>query len=252
MKILFIGNSFSEDSNVYLYKLAESVGADFEALDLVIGGCSFERHARCAEGNLRDYMIQYNGEFYYEEKYRATLEEGLKYRDWDYISIQQVSGCSGRYDTFHPYIDTLLAKIKERCPNAKIVMHKTWAYEYGAQHGEFHYYDHDPKTMHRMICQTYDKISREIGAYGVCPTGDVIEALRSTPEFNINEGGISLHRDGSHMSMSYGRFAAACTWFSFLGLGDLDESTLMPEGDNIDPEKIALIKKTVKEIVGSK
>ena len=40
MKILFIGNSFSEDANVYLYRLAKSVGADFEALSLVIGGCS--------------------------------------------------------------------------------------------------------------------------------------------------------------------------------------------------------------------
>lgn len=249
MKILFIGNSFSEDANYYLYRLAQSVGADFEALNLIIGGCSFERHAECVEGNLRDYLIQYNGIDYHEEENHATIEDGLKYRDWDFISIQQVSGSSGRYETYHPYIDTLLAKIKELCPKAKILMHKTWAYEHGANHSEFHHYGNDPKIMHVRICETYDRVSREIGAYGVCPSGDVIEALRSMPEFNINEGGISLHRDGFHLSMSYGRFAAACTWFEFLGIGDLDKSTLMPEGEDIDPSLVALIKKTVKETV---
>ncbi len=69
--------------------------------------------------------------------------------------------------------------------------------------------------------------------------------------FSLVIGGCSGRYDTFHLSLDYGRFAAACTRFRFLGLGDLDESTLLPDGENIGTEKVALIKRTVNAKVVS-
>lgn len=44
--VLSIGNSFSQDAQRYLHDLAESKGVDLETVNLMIGGCSLERHFR--------------------------------------------------------------------------------------------------------------------------------------------------------------------------------------------------------------
>ena len=44
MKILSIGNSFSEDAQRYLHQIANANGDDIFCANLYIGGCSLERH----------------------------------------------------------------------------------------------------------------------------------------------------------------------------------------------------------------
>ena len=47
----------------------------------------------------------------------------------------------------------------------------------------------------------------------VIPSGKIIQILRDeVPEFNYKNGGMSLCRDGFHLSLDYGRFAAAAIW----------------------------------------
>ena len=249
MKILFIGNSFSQDANKHLYSLCESAGVDAEFLNMIIGGCSFEMHAECIEKNLTKYMIQYNG-FDYYESLLSVLDHGLKYRDWDYVSIQQVSGDSGLYDTFHPYVDTLLEKIHKECPRAKILLHRTWAYEHGADHVAFSRYGCSPTRMSQMIGEAYERLKVDINAEAIIPVGDVIELLRALPEFDVRRGGVSLHRDGFHLGFGYGRYAAAAVWYQALGLGDIAKNDFFPdvEGEG-DPELYKLIRRTVAEHV---
>ena len=45
MKILAIGNSFSQDATKYLQSVAKSAGEDLFVRNIYIGGCSLERHA---------------------------------------------------------------------------------------------------------------------------------------------------------------------------------------------------------------
>ena len=49
MKILAIGNSFSEDASAYIHQMAESAGYDVQIVNLYIGGCPLERHCRLKE-----------------------------------------------------------------------------------------------------------------------------------------------------------------------------------------------------------
>ena len=50
------------------------------------------------------------------------------------------------------------------------------------------------------------------------------------PEFSPAAGGVSLYRDGFHLSFPYGRFAAACVWLRRLCLTELSRVTFVPEG----------------------
>jgi hypothetical protein len=57
---------------------------------------------------------------------------------------------------------------------------------------------------------------RLIGAT-VLPSGPVVQYLReNTAEFDYKNGGLSLNRDGFHLSWDYGRYAAAATWYRVL------------------------------------
>ena len=44
MKVLAIGNSFSEDATRYLHDIAKADGVALEVANLYIGGCPLDRH----------------------------------------------------------------------------------------------------------------------------------------------------------------------------------------------------------------
>ncbi len=249
MKLLFIGNSFSQDAGAHLYSLCRVGGANAEILNFWIPGCSFKTHAECVEGNLARYQIQHNGKEYDETPFSA-LNHGLEYRDWDYISIQQVSGESGVYETYHPYCDVLVNRIREKCPNAKILLHRTWAYEHGADHFAFPTYGCDTAKMAEKIGAAYTQLKEDINAEAIIPVGEVIEILRAMPEFDIRQGGRSLHRDGYHLSWGYGRYAAAAVWYQALGLGDISKNDFFPDTHGENDERLyRIIRDTVARVV---
>ena len=44
MKVLAIGNSFSNDAMRYLHEIAKADGVDMKTVNLFIGGCPLSRH----------------------------------------------------------------------------------------------------------------------------------------------------------------------------------------------------------------
>ncbi len=249
MKILCFGNSFSVDANTYFYDIATAGGADIEVLNLNIASCSFEMHARAAVENFREYEVQYNGRVI--ENTLATAEEGLKLKNWDIVTVQQLSEHAGLYDTYFPHINIFLDKIRTLCPSARIILHQPWAYEKDFHKPYFAIYDRDQIKMHKAVHNTCRRVLETASLDSLIPTGDVIARLREYDCFDIDKGGLSIARDGIHLSLTYGRYAAAATWYMALGLGDIAENSFIPpcfDGEEIDMKKIALIKKSVKEI----
>ena len=55
MKILSIGNSFSQDAHRWLHSLAAAGNDNIDTYNLYIGGCTLERHWECIQNNLNDY-----------------------------------------------------------------------------------------------------------------------------------------------------------------------------------------------------
>jgi hypothetical protein len=129
MKILTIGNSFSDDATRYMYQIARSERVHFEVANVSIGGCSLERHYRNMLDDKKDYRLVFNGVY---TGFYTTLREALLSREWDVVTIQQVSHLSFNQDTYYPYITALVEYIRECQPKAKLLLQETWAYEEGS------------------------------------------------------------------------------------------------------------------------
>ena len=61
LKILTIGNSFSDDTMQYVYQIAKDVGyKEVKLGNLFIGGCSLDKHATNAKENKASYEYRIN------------------------------------------------------------------------------------------------------------------------------------------------------------------------------------------------
>ncbi len=223
MKILSIGNSFSEDAQSYLKKIADSVGAPLKAVNLFIGGCSLSIHADCIRNNSKSYMYELNGE---RIGRAVSVEDVINEEDWDIITVQQASQDSGKYETYY-YGLYLLGYIKAKCANSKVFFHETWAYESDSE-ARLVNYGKSQEQMYNSIKLAANHFCQENGL-PVIPVGEVIAEIRKQPLFDYPNGGQSLCRDGSHLHLIYGRYAAGATWFETLLGGDILKSDYIPK-----------------------
>ena len=212
MKILSIGNSFSQDAHKYLHALSVADGHPLETVNLYIGGCSLERHYKNMLSDAKEYSMEVNGA---PIGRTVSLSEALSESEYDVITLQQVSGLSGRPQSYFPYLTALADYVREKNPGAELYLHRTWSYEKDFARETFAAYNSDQNEMYRRLVDATLMASEVIGAR-LIPTGDAIQKLRTVPEFDYGNGGISLCRDGFHLSLDYGRFAAAVTWYHTL------------------------------------
>ena len=209
VKILAVGNSFSQDATALLQLL----NPDLYVRNLYIGGCSLERHCNELAADNAAYSYEENGAD--STGHLVTLKEALCKEKWDYITVQQVSGYSGKIQSFYPYLTTLINYLRQ-FSDAEIVLHETWAYDTGSTHPQFADYNCNTAEMWAAIEKTYDEVARRENMR-VIHTGAFIAALRKSPVFDTAKGGLSLTRDGFHLSLNYGRYAAALVWNGFFG-----------------------------------
>ena len=121
MKILSIGNSFSQDAQRYLHRLAKQEGVEIKTVNLYIGGCQLRRHYL----NMLDDQVAYDFEFNGERTgIMVSIRQAFVSDDWDFITLQQASPISGRYETYSPYIEELAAYVRKYCPHTKILIHQ--------------------------------------------------------------------------------------------------------------------------------
>lgn len=210
MKILSIGNSFSEDAQRWLHQLAVQNGVQIDCANLYIGGCSLETHHINIKENNAFYDYQINGN---PAEEKISIADALSRDIWDIVTVQQVSNLSGMPESYEPYLADLIGTVKSALPDAEIMLHETWAYEIDTEHPGFANYNCNQAEMHRRIRATVTGFAEKYGLR-IIPTGDFIQGLRdSTKEFDYINGGASLCRDGYHLTYDIGRFAASALWF---------------------------------------
>ncbi|MBR2043773.1 MAG: DUF4886 domain-containing protein [Clostridia bacterium] len=238
IKVLSIGNSFSEDAQYYLHDLSMHGEEEIYCVNLFIGGCSLETHCMNIRENKKAYRYELNGK--HTDRTRA-IEEVLMEEEWDYVTLQQASWLSGKEETYIPYFDELYNFVRART-KATIIMHETWAYEIS---------ENNPKEKrdesYNRISATYKKFASEYNMK-LIPVGDVLQTLRGTDEFDYAAGQPSLNRDGAHLGMDYGRYAAALTWYKVLTGNSVKDIGFLPYEFKITNDSLAKIKK-IKEVV---
>ena len=130
-KVLMIGNSFSISCLRFLPQVAADRGVDLDLASLYIGGCSLKRHwenvLKDGDEDFKPYSFGRNrfGKF---SKTNMNVCDALRLAKWDVVTIQQASHESWKPETYHPYGDRLIAKIRELAPQATIYVQETWSY----------------------------------------------------------------------------------------------------------------------------
>ena len=238
MNVLSIGNSFSCDAQRYLHRIAKADGVELHTFNLYIGGCPLSLHHRNMRSEQRAYTLEMNG---CSTGFPVSLKEALLNRDWDVITVQQVSSLAPDYDTYQPYLDELLAYIKRCVPKARIAVHQTWAYEQGSERlsRELQYGDY--REMLDDLVNAYKKAAEHIGADYLIPSGEVFGTM-------LENGIEKIHRDTFHASLGLGRYALGLTWYRILTGNGIEKNTFADFDEEISPEQIAIAKKCVTEV----
>lgn len=235
LKVLAIGNSFSEDAiENHLSDLARAEGLNVIICNMYIGGCSIERHVNNLRGNIPDYRYRKIGaDGKMKEEYGYTLEKVLSEEDWDYISLQQVSSLSGIPESY-ALLPELVDFVKARVPSDAVLMfHQTWAYSPNSEHGGFVSYDRNQMKMYEAIVAAVWQEVPKLGIKLIIPSGTAIQNARTTSL------GQDLTRDGFHLSLPHGRYIAACTWLeAVLGVNPVGNK-YQPEGMTAQECKLA-------------
>ena len=204
MKILSIGNSFSQDAQRYLHRLAKIDGVDMKTVNLYIGGCPLRSHYLNILDDTVAYEFQFNGQ---PTGLKVSIRQALRSDSWDYVTIQQASHDSARFATYEPYLETVAAYVKKYCPTAKLLIHQTWAYENGSQKLMNQGFATD-EEMFAQVEKAYEKAREMISADGLIPAGKAMLTLSKT--------GLPVHRDTYHANFGYGRYLLALVWFKYL------------------------------------
>ena len=223
MKILFIGNSFSANATRYIREISDG---ELYVRNLYIGGCSLASHAKNIEDDAPYYEYQADASCIA----KTSIRSALLCEEWDVVSVQQVSSLSGIIESYTPYIDTVIAEIKKYRPNARIVFHRTWAYNYGSTHPGYKSYNEDTDLMEKAI----DKTAKEIAArysFDIIPSGVAVYKGFNTPEFDVRVGGEPLTApDTFHLSPEYGRYLAGLVLYRFFTGKPATRVTFFPDG----------------------
>lgn len=223
IRVLAIGNSFSDDAMNYLYPVLAELGyTDITLKNLFVAGCSLEQHAdnllnKNAAYELHTFNNVIGG---YTTDKEIVANDILDLDEYDIITVQQNSGNSGMPSTYSP-LETVMQYISESCPFTPVFWHMTWAYSQNSTHKDFANYGNDQKEMYEAIVSTVQSnISKQFA--GIIPTCTAIQNLRGTFFTDY------LTRDGYHLSYNIGRVAAAMTWAKTLTGKSIDKVAWEP------------------------
>ena len=211
IKILAIGNSFSQDAiETYLHELAEAEGISVIIGNLYIGGASLELHWENSSNNSAAYDYRkIDLDNIKTNQPNTSIADALADENWDYISFQQASPFSGQYSTYESTLPLLFKYVSERAsnPKTKYILHQTWAYAQNSTHVGFANYNKDQMTMYNAIQDATKRAKNLVDIDLLIPAGTAIQNGRSS------RVGDNFTRDGYHLDLTIGRYTAACTWF---------------------------------------
>ena len=263
LKVLMIGNSYADDTINYAYEIAKAAGIPEENIvvaDIYIGSCSIDTHWENAQSNAAVYRfgLEREGWFDGQSYTNWTIERAIKYTDWDFITLQQNSGNSGKPETYgnlQNLIDYVLdVATSEDNPNAnpdvKLVWHQTWAYAQNTSNGGFSSYGHDQMTMYNAIQSTLKTQVLDKGFAAIIPNGTAIQNARTSLI------GDNLTRDQyDHLDYGAGRYIASLGLVGVLTGRDLSDMNWRPTDSGFDfalsDEMIAICKESFTNALAS-
>ena len=264
LKVLMIGNSYADDTINYAYEIAKASGIPAENIliaDIYIGGCTLDTHWNNAQSNAAVYRFGLEREGWFDgSSYQNwTMEQAIKYADWDFITLQQgsaVSGVADSYSNLQHLIDYVLDVATDTYnnpnanPDVKLIWHQTWAYKQGSSNSGFSNYSYDQTTMYNAIVDCLKTQVLPKGFAAVIPNGTAIQNARTSTI------GDNLTRDEyDHLSYDAGRYIASLGLVGVLTGRDLSDMSWKPADSGFDitlnNEKIEICKESFTNALNS-
>lgn len=240
IKILTVGNSYSNDACAWLEKILKS--ASYE--DVVIGyinygGCNVNNHwSNVDEDTTNDFgaefFVNYNGTFQrYPTSDEFTLSDGYKFLlslcEWDYVIIQHGPKHVEIRETYSHLPDLLdFVKKNLKSPKAKLLYHMIWKYNDNVEGGSTAACYADIIDITKNIAENYKDF------VGVIPAATMRQNMMSS---YLTDKDIS--RDYGHMGLGFGRYALGLLWYSYLTGGSPDDISFVPKISDVSEELLA-------------
>ena len=245
LDILLFGHSYGVDCSEHLPKLIEAAGIKTVRIARFIkGNCSLEqRHKYFKDDWTKGYSECEPGTTEYVTR-PCTFKEAVAARKWDYVIFQTSLENQGKYETYQPYLNEMVAYIRN-VSNEKfgaepvICWNMFWpvssllkyAQSYTANN-RLALYGYDSENMFRQYMAAAQQMSADTGISNIIPSGTAIMNLRAsylnTPQSK------AFTRDGYHLSYGEGRYAAACVFFEYMvapryGISVMGNSLRLPD-----------------------
>lgn len=238
VRILAIGNSFSEDAIEQNFReVCASEGVSVIVGNLFQAACDIDTHLDNLVNDKAAYRyrkILADGRMI--EIKKATMTRALRDEKWDYISFQQGSKSSGIYSSY-ANLGKLMALVREIAGKQPVFMwHMTWAYASNSKHEGFKAYDMSQLSMYHAIELCANKAMRDYPELKILiPSGTAIQDARTA----ISKGD-DLTRDGYHLELTIGRYIAACTWYAAIFRRIMPFDTWHPKSVSPSDARIAI------------
>ena len=207
VRILSIGNSYSNDAQAYTHKIAEGLGIKAEFYNLYYGGCTIDQHYNFYNNDNANYIFYRNMTKYVSVN--VTLKNVLEAAQFDIITFQQGSYSSDKYSNYSN-LDNLMAIVRSYQPNAEFMIHQTWGYceERSLQKGYTTSAD-----MFKKVEECYAQAAADNGNLTILKSGKAIETAKTKYGYTDDYGNTnSIYSDfNSHLAPK-GDYIAGCVW----------------------------------------
>ncbi len=218
-RILAVGNSFSYDAIMQeLVPVVRSGGDDIVVGFPYKGGTTLELHWQYITNDTQIYNYHkiVDGKITTTGTGSRCFDEDIiSSEPWDIVVIQTDHNYSGAYDHYFPYLDNLMAYLREHLTNkdAKFYLYMTWAYQDGSPKmleliNKGLYEDQTDHYAKLTDCALRAAIQSGIGAENIIPVGTAVQNGRTSYI------GDAYNRDGYHLDLVHGRYTASLTWYA--------------------------------------
>lgn len=285
LKILAIGNSYTNNATQYISKIAESMGLDIKAASLYKDGCMVQGHleryeayeklghdAYYASSNSIKYIhLNVNG---VADTSILSMQEAIASDDWDFIVMHQAPNSCDKLEKYwteeNPDLVTLYTYIqaelkKNNNTKCEIVFNQGWSFSHEMSiDNNYKWYPVDyenTRDFFLKIEKTVDEaakiVQREKGLdapLDIIPSGKAMQLAKDEFGFGDTYGEAdSLYADFiSHLSNPIGRYMIANLWIEkFTAKAgfpvDCRNATYVPEG--LSAENAAILRSIAHEVM---
>lgn len=223
LKVLDIGNSYTQDAQTYLPQIIKASGIDddFSLYRAFRPSASFKTWVDCWNDSDNEYYsidfcagtslggISGSG----SASDGALFRKALQSVKWDIILIHQVSTYSNDYSLWEGngaggYLQELIRIIRVTNPQATIGYLMTHSYR-----GSYWVNSEGSSYLRwRNIADATKQLKLEYGIDFIIPYGTAVQNLRAS---SLNDG-YEFSEDGTHMGAGLGDYVAGCCYFESL------------------------------------